>query len=68
MDCPERERLKEEVVRTARLYMEAVDFRSDAHDTPEIEPARRRVEETRRAYEWARTELEKHGREHGCLP
>ncbi len=67
MDCPERERLKQEVVRTARLYIETTDLRKDAQDTPELEPARRREREGRQAYEAARAELERHGREHGCL-
>lgn len=68
MDCEDRERLKEEVARAARLYIEAADVRNDAHDTPALGPAREQEHEARNAYEAARAALEKHGREHGCLP
>ena len=67
MFCEERENLKSEVARTARLYIEAADLRKDAQGSADAEPARRREQEARQAYEDARAALEKHDREHGCL-
>lgn len=66
--CEEREKLKEAVARTARLYMEAGDARKDAQVSPEFEPARQHEREAHKAYKEARAALEKHGKEHGCLP
>lgn len=67
MFCEEREKLKAEVARTARLYIEAADSRKDAQGSPELEPVRHREREAHKAYAQARAALEKHGREHGCL-
>jgi hypothetical protein len=65
--CEEREKLKADVARSARLYIEAGDTRKDAQDSAEMELIRRREKEAHKVYQAARAALEKHGREHGCL-
>jgi hypothetical protein len=65
--CEEREKLKQEVARTARLYIEAADLRKDAQGSGEMESARQRERDAHTLYQEAREALEKHDREHGCL-
>lgn len=66
MFCQTRETLKDEVARTARLYIEAADSRKDAQYSPELDAARLREQEAHEAYAAARAVLEQHYREHGC--
>ena len=67
MVCETREKLKSEVARTARAYIEAADLRKDAQDGGGLGAARSREQEAQQAYAAARAALERHYREHNCM-